>query len=107
MHQSKRRTEVWQPYASHLVVWRGECDTHTEDAAESTIVNTFILGVYPGKEGSNLPALDLHSALIPGVLRGPQKTTIPFCYNNERNNKHRDIYYLPKQSPPSTLQAGL
>ena len=22
-------------YASHFVVWRGECDTHTEDVAES------------------------------------------------------------------------
>ena len=33
----------------------------------------------------------MHLALIPGALRGPQKTTIPFCYNNERHNKHRDI----------------
>ena len=42
----------------------------------NTIVNTFILEVYPGKEESYLPALDLHSALIPGALRGPQKKTI-------------------------------
>jgi len=42
----------------------------------NTIINTFILEVCPGKEGSYLPALDLHSALIPGALRGPQKITI-------------------------------
>ena len=35
MHQSKRRAEVWQPNASHLAVWRGKCDAHSVDVAES------------------------------------------------------------------------